>query len=173
MFIARSSWLMLGVLAVCCGGESKSRSSAGDGKATATGGTSSSSGGAPAGDAPAGDAPAGDAPAGDGQAGSACVCTIVFSGAGGKDGDCDPATLWRALGTAGGFLVCREASPHLDPTEKPGPGRGAVVLDADGRVIDNTGLEGAAKQAWLDDLAAQRWPCLAGETLGYSCSSRD
>ncbi len=106
------------------------------------------------------------------QAGGMC-CPIVIAGAGGDDGVCDTSTLWRAIGTAGGYLSCQQASPDLAPTEHLGPGRGAVVLDADGRVIDNTGLGGAAKQDWLKGLASQRWPCLAGQTVGYSCSSHD
>jgi hypothetical protein len=46
---------------------------------------------------------------------------------------------------------------------------GAVVIDDEGRVVDNTGVTGAAKQGWLRELAGQRWLCLAGTTLGYSC----
>jgi hypothetical protein len=158
VFSIRYSLLMACVLVVCCGGESKFGSSAGNGDA-GTDETTNAPGGAPAG--------------GLSQAGNTCVCPIAFGGAGGEGGGCDPATLWRAIGAPGGFLVCRAAPPNLDPTQKPGPGRGAVVLDADGRVIDNTGLDGATKQAWLDELAAQRWPCLAGQTLGYACSSHD
>jgi hypothetical protein len=158
VFSIRCPWLIVGALVVCCGGESKSERSAGNGNAAA-GATTDAAGGAPA--------------DGFAQAGSTCVCPIVFSGAGGDDGSCDQAALWRAIGTAGGFLVCRPASPELAPTEHLGPGRGAVVLDTDGRLIDNTGLEGTTKQAWLDELANQRWPCLAGEILGYSCSSHD
>jgi len=156
VFTIRCSWLTVGALVICCGGESKSgRNRGNDAPSTAEANTA---GGVPTG--------------GVGGAGRSC-CPIVIAGAGGDVGICDAATLWRDIGTADGYLVCRPANPNLDPAEKRGPGRGAVVLDGDGRVIDNTGLDGDAKQAWLAQLADQRWPCMAGETLGYSCSSHD
>jgi hypothetical protein len=150
---------LLCVFAVCCGGESRSeQATSGDDAAGAGQAANPASGGAPA-----------DLP---GQAGTPC-CVLTLAGAGGEGGTCDAAALWRAIGTAGGYLICLPASPDLEPTEKRGPGRGAVVLDDDGRVTDNTGLDDAAKQAWLEQLAGQRWPCLASRTLGYSCSSHD
>ena len=56
-------------------------------------------------------------------------------------------------------------------TTKDGGGySGQVVLDQEGRVIDNTGIDDAAsRQAWLDSIADQRWPCLAGQVLQYLC----
>jgi hypothetical protein len=47
---------------------------------------------------------------------------------------------------------------------------GYIVVDNDGRVVDNTGIPATSRQAWLDKLADQRWPCLAGQTIQYSCS---
>jgi hypothetical protein len=48
---------------------------------------------------------------------------------------------------------------------------GYVVLDGDGRVIDNTifGSSYSMKQTWLDSLAGYRWPCLAGERITFDC----
>jgi hypothetical protein len=57
----------------------------------------------------------------------------------------------------------------LGPDERLGSLRGAVVLDDEGRVVDVTGLTDERKKRWLDDLADQRWPCLAGQTIGYAC----
>ena len=38
-------------------------------------------------------------------------------------------------------------------------------------MIDNAGLlMDDDKQQWLDDLADQRWPCLAGRIIGYKCT---
>jgi radical SAM superfamily enzyme YgiQ (UPF0313 family) len=52
----------------------------------------------------------------------------------------------------------------------------AVVIDADGRAVelihlpDNTPvLTGATRQAWLDAMASTRWPCLAGQSVTFSC----
>jgi hypothetical protein len=59
----------------------------------------------------------------------------------------------------------------LDPDEQRGARRGAVVIDDEGRIVDVTGREGHAKQRWLDELADQRWPCLASQTIGYDCPS--
>jgi hypothetical protein len=48
---------------------------------------------------------------------------------------------------------------------------GEIVLDSDGLVIDNTGyyLDAADKQVWLNSVADDRWPCLADQSLRYSC----
>jgi len=49
---------------------------------------------------------------------------------------------------------------------------GAVTLDAFGAVVANTGpvLE-STEGAWIDEMADQRWPCLAGQTIEYCCDS--
>lgn len=46
-----------------------------------------------------------------------------------------------------------------------------VVLDGEGRVIDNSRLQDSDKQKWLDSLADQRWPCLANQTISFTCRS--
>ena len=97
------------------------------------------------------------------------------AGAGGESGElgddaCDVAELWLAVSTQAGVSACWEASVMLEPDEQLGPLRGRVVLDEDGRVVDNTGLGVEEnKQRWLDQWGDRRWPCLAGQTIGYEC----
>ncbi len=109
---------------------------------------------------------------------------VIVAGAGGWLGDpsqagaagnvdqaCDPNQLWAIVveSATRGLGACDHVAP-------PGPGEpvdrlhGAVVIDSDGRVIDNTGLSGSEKQSWLEQLAGRLWPCLAGETIGYKCT---
>jgi hypothetical protein len=96
------------------------------------------------------------------------------SGAGGSAGEtCDIEALWKAITSQAGVTKCSEASPTLGPDEHLGPRRGAVVIDAEGRVVDITGRSGENRQQWLDGLAEQRWPCLAGQTIGYECLAPD
>lgn len=52
----------------------------------------------------------------------------------------------------------------------------AVVIDCEGRAIellhlpDNTPLlTGDVRQAWLDSLANDRWPCFAGQSVQFGC----
>jgi hypothetical protein len=81
-----------------------------------------------------------------------------------SDSSCDLDRLEDAATSGGGFVMCEMF------VESSGlPLAGEVVLDADGRVIDNTRLFGADKQSWLDSLANERWPCLAGQTIPYYC----
>ena len=96
-------------------------------------------------------------------------------GAGGDEGDaCGVAALLEAVTRqVGGVTACWKASAMLDPDEKLGALRGAVVIDDEGRIVDITGREGDAKQRWLDEMADQRWPCLAGQTIGYACAIPD
>lgn len=84
--------------------------------------------------------------------------------------ECDSESLLRAISEASvgllGACTITESVPGPDETSRR---RGAVVFDGEGRVIDNTGLLGAKKQAWLDELGDQRWICWANETIGYQC----
>jgi hypothetical protein len=113
------------------------------------------------------------------------VDVSASTGLEGKDADgdisapmdawCDTGTLWQAV-----FVPihpeARLGACYPDPT---GPSlystnEAYLVLDSDGRVIDNTwnwsGDDHATlKQAWLDSVAAQRWPCVAGQTLYFFC----
>jgi hypothetical protein len=87
------------------------------------------------------------------------------------DGWCDEMPLWNAITEGAGILgYCL---PFVPDYHDPGCGwvrnGGYVVFDGDGRVVDNTGLFGAQKQAWLDGLSTTRWPCLASQTMQYMC----
>jgi hypothetical protein len=84
-----------------------------------------------------------------------------------SDSSCDLGQLQQAAIDGGGFVLCEM---FVDGGSLGLPLVGEVVLDADGRVIDNTGLYGEAKQSWLSSLANDRWPCLAGQTIPYYCA---
>jgi hypothetical protein len=83
------------------------------------------------------------------------------------DASCDLGQLQQAAIDGGGFVLCEM---FVDGGSLGLPLVGEVVLDADGRVIDNTRLYGEAKQTWLSSLANDRWPCLAGQTIPYYCA---
>jgi hypothetical protein len=80
-----------------------------------------------------------------------------------SDASCDTARLWDAVSLASGMGRCW-------PGET---GWGTVVIDSDGRVIDNSIFldDADLRRAWLESLADDRWPCLAGQTLRYWCYS--
>jgi hypothetical protein len=90
------------------------------------------------------------------------------------DALCDPQSIWQAV-SAG--LPVTEGGCYLTPTDSAGKfiGNnyiwGNIVIDSEGRVMDNTGyyLSAEQRQSWLDSVANDRWPCLAGQTLAYSC----
>jgi hypothetical protein len=87
------------------------------------------------------------------------------------DGRCDERLLWDAIARAApiGAGYCMPFIPEYDPPGAWIRSVGYVVLDGDGRVVDNTELSGAGKQAWLDGLATLRWPCHAGQTMQSMC----
>ena len=93
------------------------------------------------------------------------------AGAAGASDVCDENTLWVeiTLGAVGGLGYCVPA-PIPTADEHIGMTRGAVILNEDGVVIDNTGLDPQRKKRWLDGLSNKRWTCLAGQTIGYKCS---
>ncbi len=88
------------------------------------------------------------------------------SGVGGDAGTCGVNALMRAIETPA-LLSCHEVTPTSDPL--PGWRRGAIVIDDDGRIVDNTRIRDDEKQQWLDSFADQRFPCLAGQTITYEC----
>lgn len=141
---------------------SSGKSASGGSKNTTSGSTGSGAEG-----------PGSGATAGGGSAGHVEMPPPIdaSTGSAGSAGDasvCDASTLWAAINSQV-IGACEEASPMLGPGESLSRRRGAVVLNDEGRVIDNTGLSGD-KQQWLDQLGAQRWPCLAGQTIGYKCT---
>ena len=117
---------------------------------------------------------------GDGQAISVPDARLADSGAGDTgskaalDAMCDPQSIWQAV-SAG--LPVTDGGCYLTPTDSAGHFIGInyiwgnIVLDSEGRVTDNTGyyLSAEQRQAWLDSVANDRWPCLADQTLVYSC----
>jgi hypothetical protein len=84
---------------------------------------------------------------------------------------CDDQLLWYALASGAGVGAgyCCPVLPEYDLQGGFVRTTGYIVFDGDGRVVDNTGLSGAGKQAWLDGLATMRWPCFAGQTMQYMC----
>jgi hypothetical protein len=84
------------------------------------------------------------------------------------DASCDVNTLTSAVSGAVGW-PCHASS-------SPGQLTYAVVIDCDGRAIDLLNLpdqtpllSGDARQAWLDALANDRWPCYAGQSVQFTC----
>jgi hypothetical protein len=160
---AALTWLLVGAAALAnCGG----MASGPDPTSTVDAGDS----GMPNGGSPS--AGPGGATAGRGGTASGGADPSVIMVGGKSDtppDECD----WKALLTWVRVAVPAVVACWWDsvpgPDETLRPIRGAIVIDDDGRVIDNTGLEGDAKQSWLDKLANQRWLCLAGQTIGYEC----
>jgi hypothetical protein len=167
---ATSRWLLVVILPLCsyCRGKTAGGGDAADSSTAALGGASSVAAGTTS-----------------NAGGNAITSTTVTdgaivpntsagsqAGAGGDLGDtCDVTALWTAIvGQTGGVTACWEASPMLEPGEELGPLRGAVVIDDEGRVVDLTGRTGERKQQFLDKVADKRWPCLAGQTIGYECA---
>jgi anaerobic magnesium-protoporphyrin IX monomethyl ester cyclase len=81
----------------------------------------------------------------------------------GQEVQCDTNALWKAVTAASGGDEC-----YADPSMPEGSPQ--LVVDADGKVVDNTGISSTkVKQAWLESVAQSRWPCLAGQTVRYQC----
>jgi hypothetical protein len=90
------------------------------------------------------------------------------------DASCDVNALTSAVsGAAGGATgwPCQASAPSY-----PGQPTYAVVIDCDGRAIElltlpnqTPLLTGDARQAWLDSLANDRWPCYAGQSVQFTC----
>jgi hypothetical protein len=126
-----------------------------------------------------GDPSQGGAPSGGGGSGSdlnavvldggVTICSCGFS----SNPACDQSTLWNvvsqsAVSTLGDYICEASLGPITDGGTANG---GYIVLDSEGRVIDNSvfAADEFAKQAWLDSLAYYRWPCLAGESIPFTC----
>jgi hypothetical protein len=148
-----------------CGGKSGSQGQGGAGgvDGAAVGGAGGSSGGA-GGSSDAGGAGGGGSSGHDGG--------TTDLGGSSTDAACDTGRLWKAVSDAAlGVARLGYCSPATSTTTSA---TGSIVLDGEGRVIDNTGtnyLSTSSKQAWLDSLANDRWPCLAGQTIPYQCTA--
>ena len=86
-------------------------------------------------------------------------------------GLCDAMALGNAARNAPGGLGCDILEPATADLANY-----AVVIDASGRVVDlismpkgTSALTGSARQAWLDAMSSTQWPCLAGQTVTFSC----
>ena len=81
------------------------------------------------------------------------------------DGACgdNPNDLMQVLATSLGSSFCSRTASNQP--------EGYIYFDGEGRVTSISGYRVPAdKQAWVDSLAAYRWPCLAGQTIAYGCS---
>ena len=84
------------------------------------------------------------------------------------DASCDAISLVDALR--------RVPNWYCDVLLTSSDGAYAVVIDCDGRVIEllklpeqTPLLSEAERQAWLDSLANDRWPCFAGQSVQFTC----
>ena len=84
------------------------------------------------------------------------------------DASCDVAPLEAAVSR----VMNGACSAHVSSSNP----NYAVVIDCDGRVVelltlpDQTPmLSGTERQAWLDSLANDRWPCFAGQSVQIMC----
>ncbi len=88
----------------------------------------------------------------------------------GRDAACNPAKVVADL--LDGRYTASVGSPvpcQCLPASDSGV-TGSLIFDGEGRLIDDTRDVAADKQAWLDSLANQHWPCVAGQTIQYQCS---
>jgi hypothetical protein len=97
------------------------------------------------------------------------ICGCTFSSV----SSCDQSKLWDEVVSSVNLI---SYAAYCNEIPDPGPDGsiadgGYVVLDGEGRVIDNTifGSSDSMKQAWLDSLADYRWPCLASERIPFDC----
>lgn len=84
------------------------------------------------------------------------------------DALCEPTSFWDAIRVT----ICGPrplSTCFCSPTPEGEIPLGVVSVDSEGHIVDNTMLSGTNKQAWLDSLANQSWPCLAGQAVRYSC----
>jgi hypothetical protein len=78
---------------------------------------------------------------------------------------------WQAI------VVIAVGIGHCDVKDPPASGgavdrlHASVVVDHEGRIVDNTGVTPDEVQDWLETVVRdQRWPCLADQTIGYQCT---
>jgi len=94
----------------------------------------------------------------DGQAGGATGGEVSVS----PDALCDDASFWLAV-----TWVMNTGGPCTG-TQDVGDGWGQIVLDSEGRAVDVTRF-GTSQPREIDMLANERCPCLAGQTVPYTC----
>ena len=83
----------------------------------------------------------------------------------GSDTVCDTDKLWQAVSEN------RVGGDYCEPVQPPEQGYwGTVFLDSTGRVVNiSDQLGNSVAQDWLDSVANDRWPCLAGQSIRYTC----
>ncbi|HWP09349.1 MAG TPA: hypothetical protein VNN72_26585 [Polyangiaceae bacterium] len=94
------------------------------------------------------------------------------AGAGGStESTCDLDAFWHVI------TVIAVGAGHCEVQDPPASGgavngrHASVVLDHEGRIVENTGLTADEEQLWLEHIVRdQRWPCLADQTIGYQCT---
>ena len=91
------------------------------------------------------------------------------AGSGAVDAFCDVAKAASSVGAATGLDVCEVVMANNYANY-------AVVVDGAGRFVEllsmpagTPALTGSARQAWLNSVANDRSPCLAGQTVFFSC----
>ena len=91
---------------------------------------------------------------------------------GGQNAALDASCASYTLGDA----VSRATNGSCMPQESSYNASYAVEIDCEGRAIellklpDQTPLlSGAERQAWLDSVANDRWPCFAGQSVQFAC----
>jgi len=89
--------------------------------------------------------------------------------AGGATEECEVSEFWyRAKGPVG--YVLGQCNPEICTIFDQAV-LGSVTFDAAGAVVSNTALSEADEEAWIEEMADRRWPCLAGQTMEYCCIS--
>jgi anaerobic magnesium-protoporphyrin IX monomethyl ester cyclase len=111
-----------------------------------------------------------DAPAVDTRSPAPGSCAADGGWSGAVDGLCDVTGLEQAVKRGTSSMSCSQYS------WLPSGEGYAVVIDCEGRVVELLSpyqrtplLTGAARQAWLDSLANDRWPCFAGQSVQFTC----
>ena len=84
----------------------------------------------------------------------------------GADAGCDTDKLWQAVARTREF-----GGDRCEPIQSDQQGYwGTVFLDSTGRVVDiSDQLGNSVEQDWLDSVANDRWPCLAGQSIRFLC----
>ncbi len=165
--------LAVGLCLPMCGGELDGSGGGGSGGSAANG----SGGVSPVGADPGTLAGVGGV-AGDGGAGVYLDAGAPpVAGAAGSEQEvyCWEGLLWDRVAEAavGPLGTCAPMSFYAQYSSYPRYPWGAIVIDADGRVIDNTSFDSGyvrgKKQDWLDEIADESFPCLADQTIEFAC----
>ena len=159
----RRAVAVLGVAAVVGCGETTADS----GTTTSTGDASSSGGARDGSDAAVRGGSAGDGQVSSGAGGAPSGRQGAEGGAAGGGDDCNEFWLWYTV-TEAAVLRLGECGPSAELCNGSAAW-GVVVFDREGRATDITGVETAREEEWIQEVAGERWPCLADQTVEYCC----